>query len=47
VASKETVKFAFPSNGQIKPLLSYICNWSQISGCLTNGLFEENEWKAD
>jgi hypothetical protein len=47
VASKETAKFALPSNGQIKPLLSYIYNWSQINGCLTNGLFEENEQKAD
>jgi len=47
VASKKTAKFAFPSNGQIKPLLSYIYNWRQINGCLTNGLFEESEQKAD
>jgi len=42
VASKETAKFAFPSNDQIKPLLSYICKWSQFNGCLTNGIYEEN-----
>jgi len=46
MASKEIAKFAFASNDPKKPLLSYICNWSQINSCLTIGIFEENEWKA-